>query len=162
MKTQKNFVISSRVARLAAYIIDVCVFGSLNFILVSLFKGIVQFGPFLLILPFVYFWISTALYGKSIGKKIFGLEVISNDNSKMTWSKAFLREVIGRVISWLIFGLGYVWILFDEKRQGWHDKVAGTYVTQTSPLEGGKKVLAYILVFTIPGLAIVAFVLAIL
>ncbi|HNR59128.1 MAG TPA: RDD family protein [Methanothrix sp.] len=24
--------------------------------------------------------------------------------------------------------LGYIWVLFDKKRQGWHDKIAGTYV----------------------------------
>lgn len=147
---------------MAAYIIDVLIFGGFNFLLMKVVNGTVQLGPLPLIVPFLYFWISTALYRKSIGKKIFGLEVISSDNSKMTWGKAFLREVVGRLISWLIFGLGYIWILFDKKRQGWHDKIAGTYVTQISPLNGGKKVLAYILVFTFPGLVILSLVLAIL
>jgi uncharacterized RDD family membrane protein YckC len=26
--------------------------------------------------------------------------------------------------------LGYVWILIDKKNQGWHDKIAGTYVVK--------------------------------
>jgi uncharacterized RDD family membrane protein YckC len=26
--------------------------------------------------------------------------------------------------------LGFLWLAFDRKRQGWHDKIAGTYVLQ--------------------------------
>ena len=26
--------------------------------------------------------------------------------------------------------LGFLWIVFDQKRQGWHDKIAGTYVVE--------------------------------
>ena len=34
------------------------------------------------------------------------------------------------VISGLIFSLGFIWVAFDGKRQGWHDKLAGTYVIE--------------------------------
>ena len=30
----------------------------------------------------------------------------------------------------MIFDLGFIWILFDSKRQGWHDKLAGTVVIE--------------------------------
>ena len=32
------------------------------------------------------------------------------------------------IISAMVILLGFVWILIDKKRQGWHDKIAGTYV----------------------------------
>ena len=39
-----------------------------------------------------------------------------------------VREIIGKLVSGIVILLGYVWILFDGKRQGWHDKIAGTVV----------------------------------
>jgi len=41
-----------------------------------------------------------------------------------------LREWIGRWLSGLLFGLGYLWILLDKDRQAWHDKLASTYVVE--------------------------------
>jgi RDD family. len=43
------------------------------------------------------------------------------------YGKGFLRWV-GMIISGLVLLLGYIWILIDKKNQGWHDKIAGTYV----------------------------------
>jgi uncharacterized RDD family membrane protein YckC len=33
-------------------------------------------------------------------------------------------------ISGIVLLLGYAWVLIDKKRQGWHDKIAGTYVVR--------------------------------
>ncbi|MBI5649101.1 MAG: RDD family protein [Chloroflexi bacterium] len=32
--------------------------------------------------------------------------------------------------SGFVFALGFIWILFDTDKQGWHDKIAGTYVVK--------------------------------
>jgi uncharacterized RDD family membrane protein YckC len=32
----------------------------------------------------------------------------------------------------IVAGLGFLWIVFDEDRQGWHDKIAGTLVVRTT------------------------------
>jgi uncharacterized RDD family membrane protein YckC len=45
----------------------------------------------------------------------------------MTFGLAFLRWV-GYIISAVVLYLGFVWIAFDAKKQGWHDKIAGTVV----------------------------------
>jgi uncharacterized RDD family membrane protein YckC len=42
--------------------------------------------------------------------------------------KMFLREVIGKFISGLFLGLGYLWAIWDKDNQAWHDKIAGTVV----------------------------------
>jgi hypothetical protein len=35
---------------------------------------------------------------------------------------------VGYLVSAIVVSLGFIWILFDSKRQGWHDKIAKTYV----------------------------------
>ena len=73
---------------------------------------------------FVMFW---ATRGQTPGKMALGIKVIGTDGSSVTWGKAILRY-IGYIISGLVLALGFVWIAFDSKRQGWHDKIANTYV----------------------------------
>ena len=50
------------------------------------------------------------------------------DGRPLGYGKAFLRFV-GYIISALVASLGFLWIGFDGRRQGWHDKIAGTLVT---------------------------------
>ena len=45
-------------------------------------------------------------------------------------AQAIPREMVGRVVSIAALTLGILWILRDEDRQGWHDKIAGTYVVR--------------------------------
>jgi uncharacterized RDD family membrane protein YckC len=75
---------------------------------------------------FVVFW---ATSGQTPGKMALGIKVIGTDGSRVTWGKAILRY-IGYIISGVVFFLGFIWIAFDAKRQGWHDKIASTYVVR--------------------------------
>lgn len=43
------------------------------------------------------------------------------------YTKGFLR-CLGIQISAWVFCLGFLWILIDKDKQGWHDKIADTYV----------------------------------
>jgi uncharacterized RDD family membrane protein YckC len=148
---------SSRLARYAAYILD-----GLILLPFTIFLRVFKI-PFLgWIIVYGYHWISTFLYGQTFGKKLFGLRVVSNNKSKITLGRAFIREVLGRFVSAIIFGLGFIWILFDEKRQGWHDKLADTIVLQEEELKGGKKVFAYIIAFVFPFFLIVTILIALL
>jgi uncharacterized RDD family membrane protein YckC len=84
---------------------------------------------------FVIFW---ATAGATPGKMALGIKVIGTDGQPVTWGKAILRY-IGYIVSGLVIALGFIWIAFDARRQGWHDKIANTYVvpkeTQFSPGE---------------------------
>ena len=73
---------------------------------------------------FTYFHGST---GRTPGKMLVGLQVVSVDGSPISFGTAFLRSV-GYIVSSLVFYLGFIWIGFDRKKQGWHDKIAGTVV----------------------------------
>lgn len=73
---------------------------------------------------FTYFHGST---GRTPGKMLLGLQVLSVEGNQISFGIAFLRSV-GYLVSSAIFCLGYIWIGFDSKKQGWHDKIAGTVV----------------------------------
>jgi len=44
----------------------------------------------------------------------------------------FIIRYIGYIPSALIFLLGLIWVVWDKKKQAWHDKMAGTVVIFTS------------------------------
>ena len=75
----------------------------------------------------VYFIWFHGTVGQTPGKMLFGLRVIQISGEKMTFGVAFLRWV-SWLVSGLVFLFGFVWIAFDGRKQGWHDKIAATLV----------------------------------
>jgi uncharacterized RDD family membrane protein YckC len=57
------------------------------------------------------------------------IRVVKTDGSYLDYPGAFLRY-IGFFISCLVFLIGVIWAAFDAQKQGWHDKIAGTYVVK--------------------------------
>jgi len=68
--------------------------------------------------------------GATIGKMAMGIKVVSAKGEALTPTQIVLRETVGKLVSTYALLLGYIWILFDNKRQGWHDKIAGTLVVK--------------------------------
>lgn len=61
---------------------------------------------------------------------LLGLKVLdAKTGNLLTLGQALLRYV-GYILSSLIFCLGYIWVGFDKKKQGWHDKMAKTVVVR--------------------------------
>ncbi|MBI3583237.1 MAG: RDD family protein [Nitrospinae bacterium] len=77
----------------------------------------------------LYFTLFHGSTGQTIGKKIMGVKVVPVEDGMMTYRKAFVRY-IGYGISEIPLFLGFLWIAFDKNKQGWHDKIAGTYVVK--------------------------------
>ncbi len=77
---------------------------------------------------FIYFHGTT---GQTPGKKMLGLKVVQLNGDPLTPGIAFLRWV-GYIISKIPLFLGFIWAAFDPKKQGWHDKIAGTCVIKTA------------------------------
>jgi uncharacterized RDD family membrane protein YckC len=74
------------------------------------------------------FWM---LSGQTPGKRFLGVRVMRADGERLKLRNAIWRQ-IGYYISTILY-LGFIWILFDNKRQGFHDKIAGTIVTYSWP-----------------------------
>jgi uncharacterized RDD family membrane protein YckC len=81
------------------------------------------------LISYGYYTLMTAR-GGTLGKLAFGLRVIKEDGSNPGFGRALLRSTIGYWISAAIFYLGFIWVGIDERKQGWHDKLSGTYVVR--------------------------------
>lgn len=76
---------------------------------------------------FLYRPLCHATWGKTLGKRLLGLRVVTTDGAPLELGKAFLRY-IGYMISIIPFAFGLLWVVFDPQKQGWHDRIAATYV----------------------------------
>lgn len=62
------------------------------------------------------------------GKLLLGCRVVDARRGRPPgWGRALLRY-LGYFVSALPLGLGFLWILWDRRKQGFHDKIAGTVV----------------------------------
>ena len=75
----------------------------------------------------VLFWISKQA---TPGKMAVGARVVD----ATTGNRLTTGQAIGRYLAYFVssipLGLGFVWVAFDSKKQGWHDKLAGTVVVR--------------------------------
>ena len=85
---------------------------------------------------FGYFVIPTGLFGRTPGKWVAGLRVVDEEGRNPGVALAIPREMVGKFVATIAAGIGLAWAVFDPKRQGWHDKIAGTLVINT-PNSGG-------------------------
>jgi uncharacterized RDD family membrane protein YckC len=80
---------------------------------------------------YVYFWSNSSPWpGQTLGNKLLKIRVIRTDGSGLEISQALIRYV-GLFISVVVLFIGVIWAAFDPNKQGWHDKIAGTYVVKT-------------------------------
>lgn len=64
------------------------------------------------------------------GKRILKLKILDADTGEhLTTGKAIIRYV-GYIISSLVLLIGLIWVAFDKKKQGWHDKMANSVVVK--------------------------------
>lgn len=80
---------------------------------------------------FLYFILTEAIYGKTIGKKLFKIKVMMVDGRRCTPLAALLRN-LGRLLD-LILGsyiLGIILIIFTSKKQRIGDLIAKTVVVK--------------------------------
>jgi uncharacterized RDD family membrane protein YckC len=80
-----------------------------------------------------WFWTSG---GQTLGMRSWKLQVIRDDDLPLGWQEAFFRYLLATV-SLLLFGLGFIWILFDKQRLAWHDIQSKTRIVVNPDI--GKK-----------------------
>lgn len=98
---------------------------TINFIFSPLFGSIIS--VFYIFLYYVFFWFAA---GQSPGKAIMGIKIVHIHGKKLSLLRVILRY-LGYFLSAIPLGLGFLWILIDDRRMGWHDRLAGTCVIYT-------------------------------
>jgi len=82
-------------------------------------------------------WLVTALYfivmwpsGGTVGMRALGLRVAREEDGRpISFGRATARY-LGYLVDWLALGIGLLWVGVDARKQGWHDKIAGTLVVR--------------------------------
>jgi uncharacterized RDD family membrane protein YckC len=104
----------------------------LDAILVGFLMGVFHHGHhFELLVLATYGAVMWKLRGSTIGGIVFDLRVVRLDGREVDWETAIVRA-LGCFLSLAVAGLGFFWIAFDEQKQAWHDKIAGTVVVRVA------------------------------
>lgn len=70
--------------------------------------------------------------GTTWGRTIVGVRVVDiNTGEPIGIARALGRTLFANIISANVLYLGYLWMLWDKKRQTWHDKVTDSTVVRT-------------------------------
>lgn len=90
------------------------------------------YGPLRVVLEWVLpisiviaFWVFRSA---TPGKMLFKLKVVDADTQGPVPVPRLLLRYAGYYIASLPLGLGLMWVGWDARKQGWHDKIAGTVV----------------------------------
>ncbi len=126
---------AGRLHRFAAFIIDAIVISVVIVVLDAV--DIIDLGNpsatdqvLEAVISFGYYILLTAAFGATLGKMALGITVVDENGQRAGFFKVLIRETIGKIVSGLVLFLGFIWILFDGNRQGWHDKIGGTFVVK--------------------------------
>lgn len=75
------------------------------------------------------FWIAR---GATPGKMAISARIVDASSGQ----PASVGQLVGRYLAYYISTLplllGFIWVAFDRRKQGWHDKLAGTVVVRPS------------------------------
>jgi uncharacterized RDD family membrane protein YckC len=83
------------------------------------------------ILPVVaVIWFWTAKQATP-GKMLLSLRVVDAKTGGSLSVGQSIARYLGYFVSGIPFGLGLIWVGIDRKKQGWHDKIAGTVVVRS-------------------------------
>jgi len=87
------------------------------------------FQAYLLAVAFLYLgWFWTRA-GQTVAMRAWRLRVVNLDGGGIDWRQAGLRFVAA-LLSWAVFGLGFLWVAVDKENRAWHDILSGTRVVQ--------------------------------
>jgi uncharacterized RDD family membrane protein YckC len=102
----------------------------LDIILVGIVAHLTHAPGFALLVALAYFAGMWAWKGTTIGGIVLGIKVVRLDGRPVNLLVALVRGMAAGFSTMVLF-LGFLWIIWDADKQGWHDKIAGTVVVRT-------------------------------
>ncbi len=117
--------------RVGAAILDDVIVG-VPFVVLTAALGVAGFWLGLAVGVAYYTALEGTPSGQTVGKRAVGIRVVSFETGgPIGYGRALLRT-LGKWLSAIVFGLGYLWMLWDRERQCWHDKFAVDVVVPVS------------------------------
>lgn len=127
--------------RVGASVIDTILIGVIVWPLLTAFYGesywtsdsFIQ-GPMDFLLSWVFpavavvlFWIARQA---SPGKMAISAKIVDAKTGGAPSAGQFIGRYLAYYLSGIPLCLGFLWVVFDDRKQGWHDKLAGTVVVR--------------------------------
>ena len=69
------------------------------------------------------------------GKMGTKLTIVDAKTGAKPTTQQFIIRYIGYYVATIPLGLGILWVAFDKRKQGWHDKIANTVVIRNNQSE---------------------------
>jgi len=127
--------------RLGAYLLDAVLLYLIIYALLFMMYGLGYFedpnaywGPMQPLISYgvapaliLLFWINKS---RTPGKMAIAATIVDAQTGAKPSTKQFLIRYLGYLLSTLPLFLGFLWVVFDSRKQSWHDKLAGTVVVQ--------------------------------
>jgi uncharacterized RDD family membrane protein YckC len=76
----------------------------------------------------IWFWVAKQA---TPGKMLLSLRVVDAKTGGSLSVGQSIARYLGYFVSSIPLGLGLIWVGIDSKKQGWHDKIAGTVVVRS-------------------------------
>ncbi len=110
--------------RVGASLIDGLVVGVVEIVLRLLLGGAGLGLTF--VFSFGYYTYFHGRTGQTPGDAALGIRVVDIENGQVIgYGRAFGRALVS-IVSGVVIGIGYLWMLWDPRRQTWHDKAVGS------------------------------------
>jgi uncharacterized RDD family membrane protein YckC len=98
----------------------------------------------------VYHTVAWCITGATIGDAVAGLRVVTLDAELPKPLRAFLRVTIGYTLSFLLFGFGFLMVLWTSRRRGLHDNIFKTVKVYSWDARPSRQLLKRLTEQTIP------------
>ena len=95
----------------------------------SIQAGNIELQLFIIMIAVFYFFYCFKK-GRTFGMQAWRLELQSETGGKISNYQILIR-IIGGIFSFLFFGIGYLFILFNQRKRSLHDIASKTYLRQT-------------------------------
>jgi uncharacterized RDD family membrane protein YckC len=90
----------------------------------------VQLNPLSVFASLLYFAGQWSIRGQTIGMAPFGLRILRAADGRTVGPGRAIGRFFGLALSLVVFAIGVIWVAADGRKQGWHDKLAGTVVVR--------------------------------
>lgn len=127
--------------RLLASLIDTLLLATVTYPVLFMIYGADYFtnsdssGFFDIVLTYIFPFIAVILFWVSKratpGKLALDLQVVDADTGDSLSIEQSIIRYVGYIVSAIVLCLGFVWIAFDSRKQGWHDKLSNTVVIRS-------------------------------
>lgn len=109
--------------------IDVIALGLVNQALHPLFHLSLHAGLYVVV-PLGYFIILWATTGQTLGMWLAGVRVVRQEDGRRLGLRRSVVRLVGYLVNTVTCFAGFAWAAVDRRKQGWHDKMAGSLVVR--------------------------------